>query len=421
MNPFPHQLLAEHRALTRRYFLGCGGAGLLALRTLPLFAENFQGNPAMQQALAGLESFLTRPDDFGDVSRGDPLPHSLPPEKLKEVGLTRDTWKLEVLADPEAPPRLRKTLTAEENSAFGFEDLMKLAATRAVRFPKVMTCLNMGCPLGMGIWEGVPLRDLLWLTQPRENLRRVFYYGYHNDDPEQRFQSSLPIGRVLEDPYDLPPVILCYKLNGQWLTPERGAPVRILMPEGYGFKCIKWLSHVVLSNRSNANDTYGEKNNDVDSPLKSFCATLSLPPVVKPDEAIPVTGWGQAGISGISKVQVWVQDNEQPLPRGDRYFTSAPWRDATLLPPPKVWGGDLPDDTIPAGTIGFDPGSGQPSTWPLPLSKVHWATLLPGLPAGEYTVRCRTIDDNGIAQPLPRPFAKSGSAAIQKKDLLVEA
>ena len=75
---------------------------------------------------------------------------------------------------------------------------MKLAEKHAVRFAKVMTCLNIGCPLGMGIWEGVPLRDV-WMTQPREDMRRVFYYGYHNDDPEQMFRSSLPIGRVFED------------------------------------------------------------------------------------------------------------------------------------------------------------------------------------------------------------------------------
>ena len=29
---------------------------------------------------------------------------------------------------------------------------------------------------------------MVWLTQPREDVRRVFYYGYHNDDPKQMFQ-----------------------------------------------------------------------------------------------------------------------------------------------------------------------------------------------------------------------------------------
>ncbi|MEC9094366.1 MAG: molybdopterin-dependent oxidoreductase, partial [Planctomycetota bacterium] len=350
MNAPLDQLLAEHRRLTRRFFLRSGSAGLMALGSLPLFGEEFQQAPELQKAIAGLESYLTSLPEFRDVSRGSPKPHSLPLAKRKEVGLTRDTWKLEVIGDSESPPRLGKELTAKENTAFGFQDLMKLAETRAVRFAKVMTCLNIGCPLGMGIWEGVPLRDVIWLTQPRSDLRRVFYYGYHNDDPKQRFQSSLPVGRILEDPYDLPPVILCYKLNGQWLSPERGAPVRIVMPEGYGFKCIKWLSHMVLSNRFNANDTYGTQNNDVDSPLKTFCATLSIPPVVKPNEQIPVTGWGQVGISGLKKVQFWVHNNADPLPEGDRYFSKAPWRDATILPPPKNWGGGLPDNKIPAST-----------------------------------------------------------------------
>ncbi len=35
------------------------------------------------------------------------------------------------------------------------------------------------------------------------------------------FRSSLPIGRVLEDPFDLRPVIVCYKMNGEWLDSER--------------------------------------------------------------------------------------------------------------------------------------------------------------------------------------------------------
>src|SRR5947207_14715131 len=131
---------------------------------------------------------------------------------------------------------------------------MELAKTKAVRFAKVMTCLNIGCPLGMGVWEGVPLRDVVWLTQPKANLRRVFYHGYHNDDPKQMFRSSLPIGRVLEDPPGLPPVILCYKLNGTLLTPERGGPVRVVVPEAYGFKSIKWLNHMVLTNLPGPND-----------------------------------------------------------------------------------------------------------------------------------------------------------------------
>jgi hypothetical protein len=111
-------------------------------------------------------------------------------------------------------------------------------------------------------------------------------------------------------------------------------------------------------------------------------------------------------------VQVWLQKEGDEHPGDDRYFTQAPWVDAEILPIPSQWGGGLPEDRIPPHTLGFDK-RGTPNTWPMRLGKVFWAVLLPGLPAGEYTLRSRTIDEKGHAQPQPRPFQKSGHAAIE--------
>lgn len=417
------EFLHEHWQLTRRYFLRMGVVGALAspLAAPVAAADTVPAAPDKpkkpDKGGARHDPYFTPSVDFRDVSRGKPVPHSLPEDKQREVGLTRDTWRLEVLADPEKPARLGKPMTKTDGTALDFAGLMQLAETHAVRFPKVMTCLNLGCPLGMGLWEGVPLRDVVWLTQPRENLRRVFYYGYHNDEPAQMFRSSLPIGRVLEDPFDLPPVILCYKLNGQWLDAERGGPVRIVVPEAYGFKSVKWLTHVFLTNLAHANDTYADANNDVDSPMKTFAATLLVPKQVRAGEPIPVSGYAQVGISGLTKVQVSIEPTATER-QGDPYFTTAPWVDAELLPIPLHWG-DLPDGKIPADTLGFD-ASGQPRSWPLRLTNAHWAAVLPALPAGEYTLRSRTIDEKGYAQPLPRPFKKSGHAAIESIEIAVK-
>ena len=398
------RFLDEHLSLTRRFFLGAGAALALGHRA--------PGSGELDAALFKLEPYFTAQADFRDVSRGKPLPHSLPEEKKRAAGITRDTWRLEVIPDPEHPAALGRPLTKKDDTALDFAGLLKLAETRAVRFAKVMTCLNIGCPLGMGVWEGVPLREVVWLTRPRENLRRVFYYGYHNDDPKQMFRSSLPVDRVLEDSFGLPPVVLCYKLNGHWLDAQRGGPVRVVVPEAYGFKSVKWLTHVVLTNLYHANDTYAQGNNDVDSALKPFAATLFVPGDAKPGAALPVTGYAQVGPSGLSKVQVWVHPHDKDWPADDPYFAKAPWTDARVLPPPKSWGGDLADDTILRETTGFD-ATGQPKTWPMRLSKVHWAALLPGLPAGDYMLRCRTVDAAGHAQPMPRPFRKSGHCAIE--------
>ncbi len=418
----------EHLWLTRRYFLSVGvaGAALLPTSMTAFGAEDGKPEEAAprkkedkpEKAGAMPDPYFTPAEDFRDVSRGNPVPHSLDEAKRREVGLTRETWKLEVISDPDNPAKLDKPLTKADGTALDFDGLLKLGEKHAVRFAKVMTCLNLGCPLGMGLWEGVPLREVIWLTRPRENLRRVFYYGYHNDDPKQMFRSSLPIGRVLEDPYDLPPVILCYKLNGEWLDAERGGPVRIVVPEAYGFKSIKWLTHVVLTNLFHANDTYGEQNNDVDSPLKTFAATLSVPTEVKANEAIPVSGYAQVGISGLSKVQVSIEPNATERPKNDPYFLTAPWVDAKLLGAPTTWG-TLPGGKVPAPTHGFD-DAGLPKTWPLRLANAHWAAVLPGLAPGEYTFRCRAIDEKGHAQPMPRPFRKSGHAGIESITVTVK-
>ena len=57
--------------------------------------------------------------------------------------------------------------------------------------------------------------------------------------------------------------------------------------------------------------------------------------------------------------------------------------------------------------------AGKRNSWPMRLTNAHWSAVLPGLPAGKYVFRCRTIDAQGHAQPMPRPFRKSGHAAIE--------
>jgi hypothetical protein len=153
--------------------------------------------------------------------------------------------------------------------------------------------------------------------------------------------------------------------------------------------------------------------------MKTFARTISLPKEAKAGEPIAVTGLAQVGLSGLAKVQVWMSAAGEPWPADDPYFTNAPWKDAEILPAPAVWGGEFPDGKLPASTIGLDPQSGRPRRWPMPLTNAPWTARLPGLPAGKYTFRCRTIDENGIGQPMPRPFDKSGRAGIEEKPIVV--
>src|SRR5579872_1741699 len=205
--------------------------------------------------LIGLYGYLTPQHLWGDVERGNPLPYTLPPDQRRAVGLERETWQLEVIADPESNSVLEAPLSKEAGTALTFEQLVELGRTHGVRYLKGVTCNNLGEPLGMGLWEGVPLRVVVWKARPVANVRRVLYHGYHNEDPMQIFQSTLPIWRVLEEPPGELPVLLAYKLNGEYISGKRGGPVRMVVPEAYGFKNVKWLQQILLTNTPGATDT----------------------------------------------------------------------------------------------------------------------------------------------------------------------
>jgi hypothetical protein len=414
-------LSGEHKFITRRYFMQLCAMGVAVPNISELYDDDLNTNShfLLNEDISKLE-YLTRDENFINYGRGTPPPHELPREKLREVGQVPETWQLEVLPDPESNSDVQQPLSKKLGTALNWDGLMKMAEKRAVRFMSVMSCTNDKDPCGMGLWEGVPLREVIWLTRPTGNVRRIFYYGYHNDDPEQRFQSSLPIGRVLEDPPGEHPIILCYKLNNQWLTSKRGGPVRMLVPDAYGNKSVKWLQCIILTNNYQANDTYALWNNDTESHIKTCARFIHAPKTVKAGEPLPVTGVAQVGVSNLSKVQYWLCRHDKSLPDDDPNFSKAPWQDADILPPPDEWGGGLPDDKLPPIPSQFDTINGNPLRWPMSNTIVHWATLLTIEEPGQYDLRCRTIDANGIAQPMPRPFRRSGFNAIQQVRIVVE-
>ncbi|HLJ55232.1 MAG TPA: molybdopterin-dependent oxidoreductase [Chthonomonadaceae bacterium] len=402
----------EHVRLTRRRFVALASTTMAAA---PGVAEaQLRVDPPAPPG-PRLE-YLTRPGDFGTVERGSPPPYQLPEPRLREIGMTRDTWRLEVVADG---AKIDGPLTIARGNALDWAGLMKLAEKKSVRFLKAITCNNLNSPLGMGLWEGVPLREVVWLARPVSDVRRIVYYGHHNEDPKQMFRGSLSLSRVLEDPPGDYPVILAYKLNGEWLTGKRGGPVRMIVPEAYGFKNVKWLQRVLLTNLPGANDTYADEGNDIDSWMKSVARFLVAPREAKSASTLAVSGVAQVGVSGLKCVEVWLSRVGAPLPSDDPYFTRAPWQPATLLGPPAQWGGGLAGGRIPAGTLGFD-AAGRPAVWPMRYAIAHWTAAVKAPAPGDYVLRCRAIDGNGVAQPMPRPIGHGGMNAIEASGVVIK-
>jgi DMSO/TMAO reductase YedYZ molybdopterin-dependent catalytic subunit len=370
-------------------------------------------------AAASDKPFLTAAAAFRDVSRGNPRPHTLRGDALVRARLTPETWRLEIISDGTA--QLEKPRKLDDGSALDLATIEKLGRRHGIKFLKAMQCLNIAQPLGQGLWEGVPLREVLKLVGKVDNVRRVYWWGFHNNDPKQVFQSSLGYNQVMETPpWDLPPFV-AYRLNGQPIPLPRGGPVRLVVPWAHGFKSIKWLQRITLTNDFKANDTYADANNDPDSYLKTAAYLDDGPETFKTGEAVVLTGTAMVGWSGLKRVEYWLRPDAGThgrLADDDPAWQTAVWRPCAIDPPPGDWSGQLPEGVRPQEVWGFD-ATGKPKDWPMRFSVVRWSVMLRGLAAGAYEFRARSVDLNGFAQPEPRPYRKSGLNPIAYRSIVI--
>src|SRR5882672_11020121 len=278
-------------------------------------SSSIKTSPLKPAGSAQPHPFLTPADKFRDVSRGEPKPHTLTGDALVQSRLTPETWRLEIAADATPTPAIQdragisKPLTLTDGSALDLPSLMEVGRKHEVKFLKAMQCLNIPNPLGQGLWEGVPLREVLRLCGTMRNVRRIYYWGFHNNDPKQLFQSSLSYTQVMETPPGELPAFLAYRLNGEPISLIRGGPVRMVIPWAHGFKSIKWLQRIAVTNDFRANDTYAIANNDPESHLKTAAYIDQSPEKFAAGNAVTFTGLALAGLSGLKRVEYSLSRN----------------------------------------------------------------------------------------------------------------
>lgn len=87
-------------------------------------------------------------------------------------------------------------------------------------------------------WRGVPIRDVIQPAAPRTDATHVVF----RDD--RGFSSSLSLEYVQSGK-----PILAYELNGKPLPPEHGRPLRVVAPDKWGYKWVRWVTSVELTDR----------------------------------------------------------------------------------------------------------------------------------------------------------------------------
>ena len=359
---------------------------------------------------------LTPSAEHGTNYHAKTKPWTLTAEEVKAVGLDRDSYSLEiVLKDGESQGAfLDQPRTIAAGNAITHADLVRLMEQRPVKFLKTMVCTN-GPFYGSALWEGVALRDVLWLAKPRGAIRRITFFSPDLADMTKvQWRTSRSTSQVFENPPGLPPPFLALKFNGDWLPLLNGGPVRLIVPENYGTENIKYLRKIVISHDDEVLDseTTLTGGNDMETPMKS-CAmkfvNLGKNEKVPHDKPLVLIGIAQTGESSLRMGQIAIvpappgsTETANTPPGDDPYLDKLPWKDAAILPPPADLATQIPGGT--KGVHGFDPTSGKPLIWPIPFFYCYFAAVFRDLTPGSYLAYYRSIDRNGIAQPLPRPF-----------------
>ena len=96
------------------------------------------------------------------------------------------------------------------------------------------------------VWRGVPLSKLLARAGVRAEARFVWLEGLDRGTFAgtycERYVKDIPVARALRDD-----VLVVHAMNGEPLTPEHGAPARVVVPGYFGTNCVKWLFRVTLA------------------------------------------------------------------------------------------------------------------------------------------------------------------------------
>jgi DMSO/TMAO reductase YedYZ molybdopterin-dependent catalytic subunit len=90
------------------------------------------------------------------------------------------------------------------------------------------------------LWEGIIVKELLEKAIPRDNAKTIIFHAYDG------YTTSFPVNYIMDNE-----ILLAYKLNDVTLPAERGFPFQLVAESKWGYKWIKWVTRIELSDDIN--------------------------------------------------------------------------------------------------------------------------------------------------------------------------
>ncbi|HLE75529.1 MAG TPA: molybdopterin-dependent oxidoreductase [Candidatus Bathyarchaeia archaeon] len=111
------------------------------------------------------------------------------------------------------------------------------------KFQKYQKVVTLHCVEGWSVkilWEGFLVKDLLQEAGIDNRTQVVIFRAYDG------YSTSLPLDYLLSRE-----ILIAYKMNDVILPPERGFPFQLVAESKYGYKWIKWITEIELSDNVN--------------------------------------------------------------------------------------------------------------------------------------------------------------------------
>jgi len=227
--------------------------------------------------------------------------------------------------------------------------------------------------VGMAVWTGVSLCEVLSRAGIRDTARDLQLIGLDSGAPEGGFRRPLPIEKAMD-----PDTLLAYQMNGSILPRDHGYPLRAIVPGWVGSSSIKWLGRIEVSSQKiwsrNNTTSYvligedypeqGEAQGQVVT-TQSIKSTLALP-------------WPAQLVAGHQNIRGYAQSPHAPIQRVEWSDDEGQtWQQARVLDPIMHY------------------------AWA--RFEIEWEAT-----RGEHIFMTRAIDEKGNMQPETIPYNQKG-------------
>ena len=140
--------------------------------------------------------------------------------------------------------RLEITGLAENPTSYTYDEVINAFAN----YKKVV---ELNCVEGWSVnilWEGVQVKDILEKAAPKSEAKVVIFHAYDG------YTTSFPIEYVINNN-----ILMAFKMNDVVIPPERGFPFQLVAESKWGYKWIKWITRIELSDDINYKGYWEER------------------------------------------------------------------------------------------------------------------------------------------------------------------